>query len=156
MQMTNQPGLKALLFLGVLLGLTACNGQPEATDAPAGEVDVEAAIEEFHTLYNDQEFAALYDHAGGQFAQTTSEAEVTMFLADLRQTLGDVESFDITSQDAIAGNGVQAAAEVDTTFANDSGTEYFTFRFTDEEWQWTNYRVESPLLTEQIQEAQEE
>jgi hypothetical protein len=155
MQMKKRPVLTVLLFLGMLLVLAACGGQQDATDAPAG--DVEAAIEEFHTLYNNQEFAALYDHAGGQFAQETSEADFNTFIADLRQTLGAVESFDITSQDTIATDGAQeAAAEVSTTFANDSGTEYFTFRFTDEGWQWTNYRVESPLLTEQIEDAQGE
>jgi hypothetical protein len=155
--MKKRPVLNVLLFLGMLLVLAAC-GEPQAsTDAPAGDVDVAMAIEEFHTLYNNQEFAALYAHAGGQFAQETSEADVRTFLADLRQTLGEVESFDITSQDAITADGAQeAAAEVSTTFANDSGTEYFTFRFTDEGWQWTNYRVESPLLNEQIEDAQGE
>jgi hypothetical protein len=146
--------LMSLILMG-MLALAACREPQATTDAQA--VHVESAIEVFHEHYNDQEFAELYEHAGGRFAQETSEEEVSTFLADLRQTLGAVESFEIAAQDIVARDGAQeAAAKVITTFENDNGTEYFTFRFTEYTWTWTNYRIESTLLTDQVQDAQGE
>jgi predicted small lipoprotein YifL len=153
----SHPGL--LLLLAALLALAGC-GTPQApeiegpaalpevtpTGAPAA-ADVEAAIAEFHELYNAQDFAALYDRAGGRFAKNSTQEEFVGFIEEIHATLGDVESSEILALSTFATNGAQETrVEVGTEFAEDSGTEEFTLRFTNSAWTWTRYNVTTPLL----------
>jgi hypothetical protein len=150
-----------LLLLAALLALAGCGAPQTPTDdeqepaaipeetptgAPAA-ADVAAAVDEFHALYNAQDFAALYDRAGGTFAANSSAEEFVSFAEGLYATLGSVESSEILAQSTVATNGEQETrVEVGTQFAEDSGTEEFTFRFEDGAWVWTRYNVTTPLL----------
>jgi hypothetical protein len=140
-----------VLLVGTMLVLSGCGVQflnPNVVAGDKGPSDsAKAAIDEFHGLYNAQNFDALYDRVGGQLADGTSAEGFRIRMEDVQQALGRAESITIIAEDVISTNGTQprtAVVVVNTAFDEGNGIEQFGFRFTDAGWQLTSYEIESP------------
>ncbi len=122
------------------LALAACN-----PIAQLGEADEQ--IDAFHERYAAGDSAAIYATTAPEFRAATSEAEWQAVMGHVREVLGPVEESSQTSFNIDTSNGVTTTVVVrDTTFANDEGTETFTFFGTGEEMALGSYNVRADAL----------
>jgi hypothetical protein len=131
---------KFFLVAATSLAVAACNPV-----AQIGEAD--SQIDQFHEHYAAQDSAAIYAMTAPEFREVTSEAEWAAIMGHTYQVLGPVADSSQTSFNINTNNGVTTTVVVrDTTFANDEGTETFTFFGTGEGMALGGYNVQADAL----------
>ena len=132
-----------------LITLLGCVNPFDLPDEPAPPVvvdlDLEAAIAEFHTLYNVGDFAGLYQHAAGPVSGEISEAQFIRGMTELRETLGPVETVGILATRSNDEPDEELThAMLRTIFAEESVVGVIRLHLEDDGWRWSRYRVDLP------------
>ena len=103
---------------------TACVGTANA------RAQAESAIDRFHQLFNNQEFAAIYENADAVFKQTGSEPQFTDFLRPYRSRLGAFERVPEPGQWLVnwSTSGTYITITEDSLFSQGTARETFVWR----------------------------
>jgi hypothetical protein len=103
---------------------TACVGMGDA------KAQAENAADRFHQLFNNQEFAAIYERADTAFKKTTSEPQLTDFLRLYRARLGAFQRVPQSGQWLVnwSTSGTYVTMTEDSVFSQGTARETFVWR----------------------------
>jgi hypothetical protein len=103
---------------------TACVGTGNA------RAQAETAIDRFHQLFNNQEFASIYQDADATFKKTGSSPEFTDFLRPYRSRLGAFERVQQPGQWLVnwSTSGTYVTITEDSVFSQGTASETFVWR----------------------------
>src|SRR4051812_23206746 len=130
----------------VLLGLGIA-GLPGCTAMLKGKQAGENAIAEFHRLYNEGKVADIYAASDSKFKNATTEKQFLDLIGAIQKKLGkvtesknagfNVNTFNLTTR---------VVLNQQTTFAEGSGTEVFTFEMNGDKALLVGYNINSNEL----------
>jgi hypothetical protein len=123
-----------------LFSLSACSAMKEKE---AGE----AEVARFHSLYDTDQGAAIYDDAGGELKAAASRDEFGKMLGTAHQRLGNVRKANQTGWKVNYGtSGNVIVFNYTTDFALGRGEEEFVYRVEAGKPRLAGYHITSPAL----------
>lgn len=130
-----------LVLLSLGMALPGCTGMLKGKQAG------EQAIAEFHRLYNEGKVAEIYAASDSKFKNATTEKQFLEFIGAIQRKLGkvtesknagfNVNTFNLTTN---------VILNQQTTFAQGSGTEVFTFEMNGDKAVLVGYNINSNEL----------
>lgn len=128
------------LAAAALLSLSACSAMKEKE---AGE----AEVVRFHTLFDADQGATIYDDAGAELKAAASRDEFGKMLGATHQRLGNVRKASQTGWKVNYGSsGNMIVLNYTTDFALARGEEEFVYRVEGGKPKLAGYHVTSPAL----------
>ena len=110
-----------LLLLFISLSLASCGWVKDTGQA-------KKKVEEFHTLFNNQQFQAIYDSADAGFKKASTEEEFRKLLEAIYKKLGKVTETKTVGFNANTNPmGTYVTLVQETKFEQGKGTESFRF-----------------------------
>ena len=107
----------------------------------------EQAVTEFHRQLDDGRHREIYEAAGSELKQATTEGEFTRLLATVRERLGAIRSTSQQGWHVNAGTGgTLVTLTYETQFASAPGTEQFVYRIDGERALLIGYHINSNAL----------
>jgi hypothetical protein len=108
----------------------------------------ERAVDLFHSQLNSEQFSLIYQSADAKMKQSTSESDFVNFLQGVHRKLGIAQNSSERSKNFVYHNSQDATVilDYDTTFAQGSGTERFTWRVTNSHVALDSYKINSNEL----------
>jgi hypothetical protein len=104
--------------------LAACTGMADA------KAQAESATDRFHQLFNNQEFATIYENADAAFKKAGSAPQFSDFLRPYRSRLGAFERVPETGQWLVnwSTSGTYVTLTEDSVFNQGTARETFVWR----------------------------
>ncbi len=137
-------GTKQKLGLFILIALLViCN----SCSLTKGKGIAEAAVAQFHSQYNAEQFREIYAQADNEFKKSASETDFVTLLEALHRKLGTVKQSNETGWGVNATPlGTMATLAYEVEFSEGKGTEQFVFHISGDKATLYHYNVNSPLL----------
>jgi hypothetical protein len=124
-------------LLVLCVGLIGCNPRNRTEAA-------EAAVAEFHRMYDAKDFEAIYDNAHADFKAQQPKADMLEFIAAARQGFGRVSTAKRTGWQAHSFNfKTTLSLTYATELEHGSITEVFTFKFEQGQPRLAGWRISS-------------
>jgi hypothetical protein len=103
---------------------------------------VEHAVDLFHSQLDSEDYLAIYQAAGANMKEATSESDFVNFMQDVHRTLGSVQN---SVQKGTTFELAQGTIRInyDTTFAGGTAREQFVWGFKDDKAILYDYRIDS-------------
>jgi len=127
-------------IVAAFLACAACNFSQDMSGSAA-------AVTQFHSRFNSENYPAIYAGAAADLRASTPEKDFTDLLAAVRRKLG------IERKTASTGFFVNATTggtvirlNYNTTFAEGQAAEEFVFRSQNGKYLLLSYNINSPLL----------
>lgn len=131
--------LSPLVIVPVLF-LGACNPRAHVESA-------RKTVEEFHRLYNANDFAALYRFTGSAVRSSTSLTDFVKYEQNVHTNLGELRSAEIKNYNILyLLRGPQVRLDYNSTFQNGGAIESFEINFRHNQPSIDGYRIDSPKL----------
>lgn len=111
----------------------------------AGAIDVKAALQRIHRLYNQRKFDALLALATEPMKQRISRKQFLNAIKHVRGTLGAVRSWQVIRQRTSAAGKRLVVARVQ--YENGSGMERWVVQATEHGVRWAEFFYDSPSLS---------
>ncbi len=135
--------MKNLSLIACILFSGGCSGLVKDKNA------ADAAVSDFHILYNQGKFDEIYENAGSQFRISKSRDEFLGLMSALKRQSGEVtatSNFVLNLQthyDNLSGTISTVTQEQHTTFERGSGDEKFVFVINGDKAVLINYNISS-------------
>jgi hypothetical protein len=129
-------------LLAVCISLSACR-------AERGEIEVARQdVEEFHSQFDSEQYAAIYASADHKLHDAMSEAEFVNFLQGVHRKLGAVQNSTLRRTNFAWHNSGHATIRLDydTSFVQGSGIEIFLWEVADHHVLLYRYKINSKDL----------
>ena len=106
--------------------------------------------EQFHSQLNSEQYTAVYASTDEKFRVVTSEPKFTKLLEAVHRKLGNVQQSNLRNMYIgwPTGRGQTVSLVYDTTFAQGTGTEHFTWIVKDSNTTLYSYYINSDDLIE--------
>jgi len=132
-------------WLSLAVSLAACLLLSSCGSSAKNIVLAKAAVEEFHSQLDTEEYGAIYDSTDRKFQNVTSQSDFTKLLTAVHQKLGTVQHTN-TRNVGVAwytGQGATVTLVYDTTFSAGTGTEQFVWHVNNAQATLYGYHIAS-------------